>query len=84
MDIDYVFTYVDGNDPAWSSEMIKHARKHKKLLDGNSSRFRDWKTLPYLFRGIANNMPWIRNVYMVVERESQVPSWVNRETVNII
>jgi hypothetical protein len=47
-------------------------------------RFRDWGTLRYLFRGIAENMPFVRKVHLVVSHESQVPEWVNREEVHIV
>ena len=38
----------------------------------------------YKFRSIATNAPWIRNLYMIVETPSQVPSWLNQDAVKII
>ena len=29
-------------------------------------------------------MPWINNVFLVVQSESQVPKWVNRKTVTVV
>jgi hypothetical protein len=29
-------------------------------------------------------MPWINNLYLVVFSDSQVPKWINRETVKVI
>lgn len=40
--------------------------------------------LKYQFRGLDRYMSWINNVYLVVFSESQVPDWVNRETVKVI
>jgi hypothetical protein len=40
-------------------------------------RFRDYGTLKYQFRGIEKFMPWIRNVYLVLQSESQIPKWLN-------
>lgn len=74
-----VITYVDGNDPVWRADYEKYT--DKALLD---KRFRDWGTLKYLMRGIEKNMPFIKNVYLVVSHESQVPSWVNRENLHIV
>lgn len=86
MKIDYVFTYVNGNDENFKSEIkqYKNLAHTLKAADSSSSRFRDWETLPYLLRGISQNMPWINNVYMIVKSTSQVPEFINQETVNII
>lgn len=78
--MDAVITYVDGLDPLWQAD---YAAWH----DGKAplaKRFRDWGTLPFLLRGIESNMPFIEKVHLVVARESQVPSWVNRETVHVV
>lgn len=77
--MDIVITYVDGNDSEWRQAYEKYT--DKPLLD---KRFRDWGTLKYLMRGIEKNMPFIRNVYLVVSGESQVPDWVNRENLRIV
>lgn len=77
--VDIVITYVDGLDPAWQREYEQYT--HEPVLE---KRFRDWGTLPYLFRGIAVNMPFIRKVHLVVARDSQVPQWINRNEVNIV
>ena len=47
-------------------------------------RFRDWGTLKYLLRGIENRMPFIRNVYLVVSHNSQVPVWADREHLKVV
>ena len=77
--MDVVITYVNGLDPVWQSDYEKFT--NQPVLE---KRFRDWGTLRYLFRGIAENMPFIRKVHLVVSHESQVPEWVNREEVNIV
>lgn len=77
--MDIVITYVNGLDPVWQKEYEKHT--NTPILE---KRFRDWGTLKYLFRGIAKNMPFIRKVHLVVSGESQVPEWLNRETVNVV
>jgi hypothetical protein len=77
--MDIVITYVDGNDPVWQQGYEKYAN-----VPVMQKRFRDWGTLKYLLRGIEVNMPFIRNVYLVVSHHSQVPSWVCRENLKVI
>lgn len=77
--MDIVITYVDGLDPLWQKD-YETAVGRAPL----TKRFRDWGTLKYLLRGIERYMPFIRNVYLVVSRKSQVPSWVNTENLKIV
>jgi hypothetical protein len=77
--MDVVITYVNGLDPLWQKDYEEHT--NIPILE---KRFRDWGTLRYLLRGIEVNMPFIRNVYLVVARESQVPQWVNRDNVKVV
>ena len=85
--IDYVFPYVSNSDPEWQ-KLFKSTKRDKYAAKNTWSegdiRYRDFDTLKYFFRGLEKNMPWLNKVYMVVMSESQVPEWVNRETVNII
>ena len=77
--MDIVITYVNGLDPIWQRDYEKYT--NQPILE---KRFRDWGTLRYLFRGIAENMPFIRKVHLVVSHESQVPEWINRDEVHVV
>ena len=77
--MDIVITYVNGLDPKWQQEY-----QHYTSTPILEKRFRDWGTLRYLFRGIDSMMPFVRRVHLVVAYESQVPEWVNRDTVNVV
>lgn len=77
--MDIVITYVNGNDPVWQQDYEKYTD-----VPVLQKRFRDWGTLKYLLRGIEVNMPFIRNVYLVVSHPSQVPQWVNQENLKIV
>ena len=77
--MDVVITYVDGNDPEW-----KEAYERSTNIPIMHKRFRDWGTLKYVLRGIEKNMPFVRNVYLVVASPSQVPSWVDSENLRIV
>ncbi len=77
--MDVVITYVNGLDPLWQKDY--EAALNEPMMN---KRFRDWGTLNYLLRGIETYMPFIRNVYLVVARDSQVPSWADRENLKVV
>ncbi len=77
--MDAVITYVDGLDPQWQKDYERYT--NVPVLE---KRFRDWGTLKYLLRGIEENMPFIRNVYLVVARESQIPQWVDKKVLKVV
>lgn len=79
LEMDIVITYVNGLDPEWQMDYAN--RVGAKTLN---KRYRDWGTLPYLLRGIEECMSFIGKVFLVVARESQVPSWINRETICVV
>lgn len=83
-EIDYVVTYVDNNDIKWLKSYINCSLKHKKQVFLKSARFRTPNTLKYHLRGVAKYMPWIRNLYLIVSNDSQVPEWINKKNVKII
>ena len=77
--MDAVITYVNGLDPLWQKE-------YADTVGGDilQKRFRDWGTLPYLYRGIRRHMPYINNVYLVVSGQSQVPDWVKDSDIKVV
>lgn len=82
--IDIVLTYVDGRDKAWQHQYLVYSRIEKVKFDKNNVRFRSWDNFHYIFRSIAQYMKFINNVYLIVESESQVPSFINTDIVKII
>lgn len=84
MKIDYVLTYVDNSDKEWQTQYKKVSRLNGRPVNTNGVRYRNWNTLKYLFRGIAECLPFINNLYVIVERESQIPKWANTKTVKFI
>lgn len=77
--MDAVITYVNGNDPVWIRDYEKFTK-----VPAMTKRFRDWGTLKYLLRGIEKNMPFIRNVFLVVSHPSQVPDWADEQNLKIV
>lgn len=72
--IDLVVTWVDGEDPVWLKERMVY--EPANISSANcSSRFRDWKTLKYWFRGIEQNLDWYRYIFFVTY--GHVPEWLN-------
>jgi len=78
--MDAVITYVNGLDPIWLKEYGAAVGMQTML----EKRFRDWGTLKYLLRGIQSNMPFVRNVYLVVSGDSQVPEWVDKSVLKVV
>lgn len=76
MDIDYVFPYVNNNDPKWREIAEKYYPGSKR----QPQRYRELGFFKYLLRGISENMPWINSIIMLVDFESQVPEWLNTDT----
>lgn len=73
--IDFVITWVDGNDPRWQEERNHYAALEHREFDNNNARFRDWDTLRYWFRGIEKFAPWVNKVFFVTYGHK--PEWLN-------
>ena len=73
-DIDFVITWVDGNDPAWKAEREKYISGND---DATEVRFRDWGLLRYWFRCVEKFAPWVRKIHFVTC--GQLPDWLNTE-----
>jgi hypothetical protein len=77
--VDAVYTWVDGNDPAWRQRMAETlagagpGRLH--ALAANTSRFQSHDELRYSLRSLDMYASWIRHVYLVTD--DQVPDWLD-------
>lgn len=74
--IDFVVTWVDGNDVKWQEEKNKYDRKGN---DEASSiiRYRDWELTKYWFRAVEKYAPWVNNVFFITC--GHLPNWLNLE-----
>ena len=72
--IDFIITWVDGNDPVWQAEKAKYKGVGG---DGRANRYREWDTLRYWFRGVEKFAPWVNKVFFVTW--GHLPSWLNIE-----
>lgn len=85
MDIDFVLTWVDMNDPAWKKEFLKYSRKTENEKNGVSdARFRDYGFLKYWFRGVEKFAPWVRKIHFITS--GQKPEWLdeNNPKINLV
>lgn len=79
--IDAVYTWVDGEDPAWLARM-RQARAadtgrphHPTALA--ESRFASRDELRYSLRSLERYAGWVRHVYLVTD--GQVPDWLRAD-----
>jgi hypothetical protein len=81
--IDFVVTWVDGNDPEWQNEKQRFMSDNDKKLNSDS-RYRDWDIFKYWFRAVEEHAPWVNKVFLITE--GHIPSWlnVNHEKLTVI
>lgn len=72
--IDFVVTWVDGNDPVWREKKQSYLPQHDNGMN-TSSRYRDWGILKYWFRAVEQHAPWVNKIFFVTE--GHVPDWLN-------
>ncbi|WP_303978577.1 stealth family protein [Streptococcus danieliae] len=72
--IDFVITWVDGNDEEWLNKKNKFDPRSGDRLN-TKARYRDWKFLKYWFRSVEQNAPWVHKVVFVTE--GHLPEWLN-------
>lgn len=78
--IDFVVTWVDGNDPQWIEQRNKYLEKTDENGNG-MCRYRDWDSFIYWFRAVEKYAPWVRHVYLVTC--GHVPKWLNVESTRL-
>ncbi|MCD8370950.1 MAG: Stealth CR1 domain-containing protein [Clostridiales bacterium] len=71
--IDLVVTWVDGSDPAWLKQ--RQFYEPGKKITKASCESRDWGWMRYWFRGVEQNLPWIRRIHFVTW--GHLPNWLN-------
>ncbi len=76
-EIDFVITWVDGNDSLWRAEKNKYmiATDNQDTMGVMEARFREWDLLRFLFRGIEQFAPWVRKIHFVTW--GHLPEWMN-------
>jgi hypothetical protein len=76
MDIDFVVTWVDMDDPSWKEQFRRYSgRIDNSTNQFSEARFRDYGLLRYWFRGVERFAPWVRKVHFVTC--GQKPAWLD-------
>ncbi|MBQ7883478.1 MAG: Stealth CR1 domain-containing protein [Phascolarctobacterium sp.] len=70
--IDFVITWVDGNDEEWRNLRDSY---NSNLGDSRNIRFREWDLLRYWFRGVEKFAPWVNRIHFVTC--GHLPEWLN-------
>lgn len=80
--IDFILTWVDGNDPEWRK--LKKQFTKDETGDNRDIRFRDWGNLQYWFRGVEKFAPWVNKIHFITW--GHVPNWlnINHPKLNIV
>jgi len=85
MDVDFVITWVDMNEPKWRADFEKYSNKIEVTKEAVSeARFRDYGLLKYWFRGVEKFAPWVRKIHFVTC--GQKPEWLdeNNPKLNLV
>lgn len=79
--IDFVVTWVDGNDPEWQAEKRKY--EDPTVTKGNGiERYRDWNQFFYWFRSVEKYAPWVRKIFLVTS--GHLPGWLNVKNEKLV
>lgn len=78
--VDFVLTWVDGNDPDWRADFNQYSPENKQL--NGSDKFRDWDNLQYLFRAFETFTPWVNKIYFVTC--GHLPAWLNTDHPKLV
>ena len=75
-DIDIVVLWCDGSDPVFQAKKAKYLPFSPDETDEakGAIRTRDMGTLPFWFRAVEENMPWVRTIHLVTDE--QVPDFL--------
>lgn len=83
--IDLVVPYVDSSDKNWQDLFVNNSPNVNKEDVDAINRFRgQGEFFRFFFRGVNRYMPWIRKIHLLVQSESQVPTWINRDEVHVV
>ncbi len=72
--IDFVITWVDGNDPAWQKQRQQYITGSDQS-DNRDVRYRDWDNLYYWFRSVEKYAPWVNKIHLITW--GHLPGWLN-------
>lgn len=78
MEVDIVYTWVNGNDQGWRKKRDAAAAQAGIPLSAHANceeRYESHDELKYSLRSIAIFAPWVRRIFIVTD--GQTPEWLN-------
>ena len=82
MEIDFVYLWVDGNDPKWQAKRNAFiGNTQKKSAVNCEGRYANNDELKYSLRSIELYAPWIRKIFIVTD--NQTPQWLDTSNPKI-
>lgn len=79
MKVDLVISYVDNSNNEWKY----NCSKYTKTADARF--FRVGKNqLRYVLRSVEQNLPFINQVFLIVQNKSEVPDYIDTEKVRVV
>ena len=78
--VDFIITWVDGNDPIWQAEKAKY--QGLSTGDIRNVRYREWDILRYWFRSIEKFAPWVNKVFFVTY--GHLPEWLDTTNPKLV
>lgn len=79
--IDFVVTWVDGEDPIWLKRKNEYLTKkqgsdfHTPSVDDGKERYREFGMFHYWFRSVEKYAPWVNKIFLVTDQ--QKPEWLD-------
>ena len=82
MEIDLVYLWVDGSDPAWQAKRAAFTGDLPENTEINcKGRYANNDELKYSLRSVEKYAPWIRKIFIVTD--GQTPGWLNTQNPKI-
>lgn len=72
------------NDTLWQQDFRKANRVYDEGNPYDFVRFRSWNTEHLLICCVKRFMPWVRNIFVILARESQKQDWMDDEGVKVV
>ena len=82
--IDYVVPMVFHDDPLWQADYRSTGYRYDEHDLMEFVRYRSWGTEELLIRCVRRFMPFVRNVFVLLSRESQRRPWMDLYGIRVV
>lgn len=75
-EISLVIPYVNNKDELWRKIFVEYCITHnlkEKIVDMGTDRYEDIGLINYQLKLINKNMPWVKNIYLLLMNREQAP-----------